>query len=130
MSPYSIYLNRLAQGVIPIKEGLLWFSTLNEQERDKVMHNLNLCIHQSHPTKADIELGIENSDLKDTYSPCVLIRKKHFNLVRQKVLNFTDLDQERAFELFVHVFSVADTRRRTEICKGKCTHEWHNLESI
>lgn len=130
MSPDTIYLNRLAQGTIPISEGMTWFSSLNQDERSKVMLSLNLCIHQSHPTKDDIELGIANSKLKDTYSPCVLIRKKHFNLVRQKVLNFTGLDQERAFELFLHVFSVADTRRRTEICKGKCTHEWHNLESI
>jgi len=130
MSPNVLFINRLAQGIIPISQGLSWFSGLGEEERSKVMSDLNLCIHQSHPTKIDIEIGIKNSELKDTYSPCVLIRKKPFNLVRQKVLNFTDLDQERAFELFIHVFSVADTRRRIEICKGVCTHDWHHLEKI
>lgn len=67
------------------------------------------------------------SRLRDTYSPCVVVLRKHFNEARQKVLSMSELDQRRAFQLFVSIFAVADARRRTVQCRDGRTHEWHHL---
>lgn len=91
------------------------------------MRALDKCISPSHPNHEDIENGIVRSGLKTTYSFCVLIRKKLFNEVRQKVLNMTGLDQYRSFVLLISVFSEADKRRKNEQCIDGCTHEWHNM---
>ncbi len=127
MNQIEIAINKIAQGIIPIEDGMEWFASENEESKSEIMRALDLCIFQSHPNEEDIENGIEKSGLKETYSPCVLIRKKPFNDVRQKVLNMSGLDQMRSFKLLITVFGVADERRRNEQCIGGCTHDWHNL---
>ena len=113
-----------------LDEGLSWFDQSNPIERKDIMKSLDLCIFQSHPTPEDIEEGIKCSGLKETYSPCVLIRKKPFNEVRQKILRMAELDQRRAFVLLISVFGAADKRRRETQCKDGCSHEWHNLNGL
>jgi hypothetical protein len=127
MNDIEIAINKIAQGIIPIEEGMDWFASASEEFKSEIMRTLGLCMFQSHPNEADIENGIVKSELKETYSPCVLIRKKPFNEVLQKVLNMSGLDQMRSFKLLVTVFSVADERRRNKQCIGGCTHDWHNL---
>lgn len=127
MNETELKINKLAQELIPLEEGLAWYDEADSESRNKIMKALDLCIFQSHPTKEDIEKGIEKSGLKETYSPCVLIRKKPLNEARQKVLNMPSLDKRRGFVLFLSIFGVADKRRRETQCKGGCTHEWHNI---
>lgn len=127
MNEREITINKIAQGIIPLAEGLEWFQSSDENTRSEIMRTLDLCIYQSHPNKDDIEKGIEKSGLKSTYSPCILIQTKPFNEVRRKVLRMSGIDQDRSFRLFVTVFSVADERRRKEQCAGGCAHDWHNL---
>ena len=127
MNETEIAINKIAQGIIPIEDGMEWFASASDETKSEIMRALDLCIFQSHPNKEDIENGIAKSGLKETYSPCVLIRKKPFNDVRQKVLNMSGLDQMRSFKLLINVFGVADERRRNEQCIGGCTHDWHNL---
>ncbi len=123
-------INRLAQSLDSEELGFEWFDSSSEQERNEIMKALDLCIFQSHPTSEDIEQGIKKSGLKETFSPCVLVRKRPFNAARRKVLGMTDLDQKRAFRLFMAIFSVADERRRKTQCKNGCTHDWHNLQAL
>lgn len=111
----------------PIEEGIAWFNESGPEQREDILRALNMCIFQSHPTEEDIKDGIAESGLKETYSPCVLVLRKPFNLARQKAMSLTGLDQERAFRLFLFIFSVADRRRRETQCKGGCSHDWHNL---
>ncbi|WP_185230341.1 DUF5958 family protein [Teredinibacter franksiae] len=127
MNEREISINKIAQGLIPLEQGMEWFQSSDEETRTEIMKTLDLCIYQSHPSKEDIEKGIVASGLKNTYSPCVLIRVKPFNEVRRKVLRMSGIDQIRSFKLFVNVFSVADERRRKEQCESGCTHDWHNL---
>ena len=130
MNVHEISINKIAQGIIPLEQGMEWFQSSNDETRIKIMKTLDLCIYQSHPSKEDIEKGIELSGLKTTYSPCVIIRVKPFNEVRQKVLRMSGIDQIRSFKLFVNIFSVADARRRKEQCVNGCTHDWHNLQKL
>ncbi|VAW77752.1 hypothetical protein MNBD_GAMMA12-3207 [hydrothermal vent metagenome] len=127
MNETELKINKLAQGLIPFEEGLAWYDESDAEFRNKIMKVLDLCIYQSHPTNEDIEEGIKESGLKETYSPCVLVRKKPFNDVRQKVLNMPEPDLRRSFILFLSIFGAADKHRRETLCKGGCTHEWHNI---
>lgn len=74
MRDIELTINRLAQDLIPLKDGIEWFSKSSEAERKEIMHSLDNCIFQSHPSVEDIELGTIKSGLKETFSPCVLIR--------------------------------------------------------
>lgn len=130
MNSHELRINRLAQGLEPVEAGISWFNQSASVQRLEIMRALDLCIFQSHPTKEDVKSGIAKSGLKDTCSPCIVVQRKPFNLARQKVLSMTGLDQERAFRLFLSIFSVADRRRRETQCKGGCTHEWHNLQIL
>ena len=130
MNECEISINKIAQGLIPLEQGMEWFQSSDDETRAEIMKALDLCIYQSHPSKEDIEKGIVLSGLKTTYSPCVLIRVKPFNEVRRKVLRMSGIDQIRSFKLFVNVFSVAGARRRKEQCENGCTHDWHNLQKL
>ncbi|MDN3649605.1 DUF5958 family protein [Reinekea marina] len=116
--------------MIPLKDGFEWFSNSSDAKKNEIMKSLDYCIYQSHPTVKDIEEGLIKSNLKETYSPCVLIRKKPFSEVRQKVLRMNGLDQERSFKLLLSVFSVADERRRKTQCIDGCDHEWHQISGL
>ena len=129
MNSHQRTINELAQGIKPWDEGIVWFENANAEERDQIMRAMDLCIFQSHPTTEEIEQGIAKSHLKPTYSPCIVVVKKHFNEARQKILGMRGIDQMRAFQLFLAIFSVADQRRRETECTKGCSHEWHNLEN-
>jgi hypothetical protein len=127
MNERELKINQIAQGLISLEDGLKWFDGVTADSRTDIMRSLDLCIFQSHPSIDDIEQGIKKSGLKESYSPCVLIRKKPFNQVMQKILAMPELDLRRGFILLISVFSVADSRRRMTQCKGECGHDWHNI---
>ena len=127
MNETELKINKIAQGLISLDEGLAWYDESEADSRNEIMKALDLCIFQSHPTKEDVEKGIKKSGLKETYSPCVLARIKPFNEARQKLLNMPEPDRRRGFILFLSIFSVADKRRRETCCKDGCAHEWHNI---
>ncbi len=122
-------INKLAQGLMPIEDGIKLFANASELDKTEIMKALNLCVFQSHPTESDIEKGILLSGLKPTYSPCVIVTRKPFNEARAKAMGLKGIDRERAFLLFVSIFLVADQRRRETECKDGCSHEWHNLSN-
>ncbi|MDH5229501.1 MAG: DUF5958 family protein [Gammaproteobacteria bacterium] len=130
MNDRELYINKLAQGFASIEDGMKWFEASDDVQKQDIMRSLDMCIFQSHPTTEDIVQGIKFSKLKETYSPCVLVKEKPLNEARQKVLGMRGLDQERAFKLFVAIFSNADKRRRDSECNGGCSHEWHNNEGL
>jgi hypothetical protein len=130
MRESELTINKLAQGIIPPEEGLKWFLNSTDVEKNEIMRSLDSCVFQSHPTANDIELGLIKSSLKETYSPCVLIRKKPFNEARSKISKMNGLDQERSFILLLSIFSVADEQRRKTQCINGCTHEWHHISGL
>ncbi|WP_020413330.1 DUF5958 family protein [Microbulbifer variabilis] len=130
MERYEVTINRIAQGEIPIEEGIEWFKALPEEEQHKALRGMNLCIHQSHPRELEIEEGIKLSGLKETYTPCVIMRKNTFNSARAKVLALPSHEWLKAFRLWLAIFTIADSRRRSTDCQAGCDHWWHNLEML
>ncbi|TAK64946.1 DUF5958 family protein [Methylobacter sp.] len=127
MNETELKINRIVQGVVSLNEGLAWYDESDLNLQNEIMRALDRCVSQAHPTKEDIEAGLKESGLKETYSPCVLVKNKPFNEVRQKILNMCEPDKRRGFVLLLSVFRVADKRRRESQCKDGCTHEWHNI---
>ncbi|WP_020413312.1 DUF5958 family protein [Microbulbifer variabilis] len=130
MDRYEVTINRIAQGEISIEEGIKWFKALPEQEKYKALRGMNLCIHQSHPRESEIEEGIKLSGLKGTYTSCVIMRKNTFNNARAKILALPCQEWLKAFKLWLTIFTIAGSHRRSTDCQAGCDHWWHNLEKL
>lgn len=68
----DIALNQFAQSVRPIGDLLSPFSNLTENERRMVLWRLRDLIWQSKPIDTYVELAIQDSALRPTFTPCVL----------------------------------------------------------
>ena len=130
MNEIEVKLNRVAQGYLSKESAIGWFSSENEISQKEILQSLNLCIHQSHPTEAEIEKGISESGLKETYTPCVIMRSNNFMNARRKILGLPANEWVKSFTLWLYIFCIADARRRATDCKNGCDHWWHNLSKL
>jgi hypothetical protein len=129
MGPSAVRLNRIAQGTVPLEEGLAWFEGLDASDRFAVLRELASYCHQAHPHLEEGALAIERSGLKPTFTPCVLLQKAI--VPERAVWRIAALptdEQLKAFRLLMTLLTIADARRRATQCKDGCSHEWHALE--
>lgn len=113
--------------MIPFEEGMKWFENLEEAEQVLLLHDLAICYAQSHPTDEIVELGLQKSKLKPTFTPCVIILKFRMREALVKIMELPKSERIKSFCLLLSVFSIADKVRRDQYCKDGCEHEWHNL---
>ena len=130
MNEFELTINKISQSYITKEDGLAWFLNSSEDDRKSILENLNLCLHQSHPYESEIEEGIFSSGLKETYTPCAILRSNSFSNARLKTLNLPPHEWVKIFTLWITIFSIADTRRRKTECRDGCDHYWHNLEKL
>lgn len=130
MNEFELIINKISQSFISREDGIAWFLGSSEEIQKDILSKLNLCLHQSHPNESEIEEGIVNSGLKETYTPCVILRSNNFTNARHKTLNLPSHEWGKVFTLWIIIFSIADTRRRKTECKDGCDHYWHNLEKL
>lgn len=125
---YEININRAAQGFIDRDQIVRWFKLLPPESKMEALNNLHYCVKQSHPIKGEVEMAISLSQLKSTFTPCILLKsvdipEKIFN----KIIALPEDEQEKSFLLLLSLFTVADKRRRETHCLNGCSHEWHNI---
>jgi len=75
MNEIEIKINKIAQDFIEINSGIQWFEEQDSSEKKKIIRTLNLFIQQSHPRRDEIDAAIQDSGLKETFTPCVIIKK-------------------------------------------------------
>jgi hypothetical protein len=124
----EIRLNRLAQGYSLLVDGVAWFGLLGRDDQREVLRVLGQLCVQVHPRAPEVDLAIEQAQLKPSFTPCVLLRgaaRPERAIVQ--ILSLPPVEWTKSFALLASLFSVADTRRRKTTCKDGCTHEWHNL---
>jgi hypothetical protein len=134
----AIALNQGAQGVKTLDELTLWFEQFELIGQKEVLRQLLLFISQAgFLQKTDAENATTLSQLKRTYTPCVLITKDDCCQQLSKIINLPSNEYRKAFRLLAALFFIIDNRRRDLSCKGQCRHWWHcdlsvpeNLESI
>lgn len=129
----EIFLNQLAQGIRPLKEGDIWFSTLMEDVQRDVLQTLVVFAIQAGAVGVDAESAIRASSLLSTYTPCVLLMKaaeldpKGGGELRQRlaqILNLPATERRKSFKLLVSLLGIADKRRRAK-CGLPERHWWH-----
>ncbi len=130
MNKTELQLNKIAQGFIRFKDGIDWFDESDLDKKKDILHSLSVILTQSHPTSDEVEIGINRSKLKRTYTPCVLMVEKPFNEAVARIRNLPQNEWRKAFLLWLSILSIADKRRRETECSDGCTHEWHNIGNL
>lgn len=110
----EILVNRFGQDLI--KEDLLIeiFNNLKLEAKRAFLSDLIYLILQSKVSKLDIQTAISNSNLKASFTPCVMLRKgvDSFNLFKISRLPETELT--KVFILYLNLFKVGYKRRWME----------------
>ena len=121
---YQIFINQLSQGIHSVEEGIGWFEELTNQEQFEVIETLIFFLLQAGAVGSDVETAISESGMKSTFTPCQLLLKAHReeprgnHLMKQiliyKVLGLPANERLKTFRLLVHLFRVADIRKRAK----------------
>jgi hypothetical protein len=128
VTPRELKLNQIAQGLIAWDAGVEWFEACTEAEKSVILRELGFIVNQAHPLVAEVQRAIEKSGLMSTFTPCVLALKSNPpERAINKIITLPEPERLKSFKLLLALFSIADLRRRSTVCKGGCTHEWHNL---
>jgi hypothetical protein len=128
LSGTELQLNRIAQGMVSVPDGVSWFEALAQQEQQVVLRTLAYITSQSHPLPAEVEPAIAQARLKPTFTPCVMVRKAPLPEKGCQSLPGLPSDEwVKSFRLMIALFTLADRRRRETWCRNGCDHDWHNL---
>ena len=128
LSSTELQLNRIAQNLVPVKEGIEWFVALAQEEQRSVLSALAYITSQSHPLASEVEPAIAEAGLKPTFTPCVMVLKApRPEKGCQRLPGLPPDEWVKSFRLMIALFALADRRRRETSCRNGCTHDWHNL---
>ena len=130
LSAHEIQLNRIAQGMMPVKEGVAWFEGLSPDDQRAVLRTLAFMTEQAHPHSAEVPVAIEEAGLKATFTPCVIVLRAR--LPEKGCVRLPSLPRHewsKSFRLMLALFTLADRRRWKISCQNGCMHPWHNLPS-
>jgi hypothetical protein len=120
----EIYLNQLAQGVLPVSAGVEWFGQHEASDQLDILRSLYYFVIQSGATKTDAENAVALSGLRASYTPCVLIVKGRISEQISKILQLPKEEYTKSFRLLVSLLSISDAKRRAG-CGEDCSHWWH-----
>ena len=118
----QILLNQIAQDVRPLQDAEKLMS--DDSWSEVIWNSLMWMVCQAHPTRVDVEEGIEASGLKSTYTPCVLLLKEQGQFQIQKIISLPKNEWNKSLSLLVSVFGVSGGKRRIQ-CGVQCNHGWH-----
>ncbi|MCG8336264.1 MAG: DUF5958 family protein [Proteobacteria bacterium] len=130
MNEIQIKLNKIAQDIITLDSGIVWFESYEKNEKLQILHFIALMISQSHPRPEEVDIALKQSGLKETFTPCVLVREKTLKEALTGILELPENEYRKSFILCINIFKVADERRRNTECKNGCSHWWHNLNRL
>jgi hypothetical protein len=108
----EILINQYGQGLAEIERLISLFEDFdNDNKRIFLNEFLYWFVIQSKPKEEDIGLAITTSKLKQTYTPCVLLRKGVAPHNLQKILELPDNELKKVFILLLNLFKIAYNRR-------------------
>ena len=90
MNEYVEKLNLIAQQRIAFEDGLSWFEGFKRSEKLGILGSLNICVGQAHPTISDLRPAINLVGIKESYTPCVMIKNEVKGLSSIKGLDGLD----------------------------------------
>ncbi|WP_299178028.1 DUF5958 family protein [uncultured Chryseobacterium sp.] len=110
----QIFINKYGQGLIDIEPLKKMFFNLNPSEKRKYLNGILFLILQSKPNNNDTDQAITISNLKPTYTPCVLLKKGVAQHQLEKIIMLTDNELNKVYILFMNLFKIAYFRRFLE----------------
>ncbi|WP_420349631.1 DUF5958 family protein [Pelagibius sp.] len=129
----EIYLNQLAQGIVPMSTGAGWFEEQDDERQVDVLRALAVFAREAGTTGEAAAAAIQQSKLRPTFTPCVIMAKAaeqdslgsgSIRRAFAKIISLPASERQKSFALLVALLRVADDRRRHNC--GACTrHWWH-----
>lgn len=107
----QVALNQFAQSLQTADNLLNRFSGLNLECKRSFLLQFSGMIQQTKPVDADVELAIEESRLKPTFTPCVLLCTHRLKIGIPKVLALPSDELSKAYVLLMYIFKRAYLRR-------------------
>ncbi|ABQ06677.1 DUF5958 family protein [Flavobacterium johnsoniae] len=120
----EIQVNKFGQNLVEINDLSNVFSLLTLNEKKEFLNDILFLIMQSKPKEEDIENAIKESNLKKTYTPCILIQKGVANHNLKKLLELPENEINKSFILLLHLFKISYSRR-FEIEKNDENKWWY-----
>lgn len=120
----EIILNQFAQSVRTSDDLLKRFSKFTADNKRIFLIGLSYLIFQSKPIDEDVESAIDESNLKPTFTPCVLLRTHRLVIGIPKVINLPHDELNKSYVLLLHLFKCAYLRRY-EVEKGTNDKWWY-----
>ena len=108
---HEILINKYGQDLIDLDQLVLLYKSFGEDYKRSFIHGLITLIMQSKPKKEDIKIAICNSCLKESYTPCVLLKKDLSQSNLYKFGGLPSYELEKTVVLFLNLFRVAYKRR-------------------
>jgi hypothetical protein len=110
---HEILVNKYGQDIVGIEPLLLIFERFEISSKKDFLNDIVFLILQSKPQEEDIEPAIEESGLKSTYTPCVLLKKGVANNNLQRLVDLPNDELKKVFVLLFNLFRIAYKRRFT-----------------
>jgi hypothetical protein len=106
-----ILINRFGQGLVSFSDMIKYFTNCEVLQKRNYLKELANLIIQNKVNDSDIDLAILLSNLKPSYTPCVIIKKgiKWVNL--EAIINLPDYELIKSYSLFLGLFMVGYKRR-------------------
>ena len=131
MHPFFLAINRAAQTPNALESICRWFENLASADRCMALDFLSGACQQAHPLANEGTEAIVMSGMKPTFTPCVMLSKVQFPERAVHCIAALPADEQiKSFRLLFCLFAIADQRRREQMCRGSCSHDWHNLSPI
>lgn len=121
----EILINKYGQYLINENDILVYFNKLTDIQKKEYLLDLIELILQSKPMYSDIDAVIKSSQLRPTYTACVLIRKGIKYSILKKIAELPSFEQSKSLVLFLNLFRIAYQRRFDEE-KKQCNKWWYS----
>lgn len=121
----EIILNKWGQKLIQIEEIINVFTLFSLEEKRKYLTDLSHLILQSKPEINDKDEAIKTSNLKSTFTPCILLQKNGLKLFSfEVIIELPENELVKSLKLFLSLFLIA-YNRRFEVEKNDINKWWY-----
>lgn len=110
----EILINQYGQGIAHIDSLVSLFSSMDKDLQKAFLMHLLTLIQQPKPRNEDIQLAIQESKLRTTFTPCVMLKKGVAIHNLMTLINLPENELQKTFILLLSLFKIAYQRRYTE----------------
>ena len=119
---YEILINKYGQEIIDNKSILTLFESFEFEDQKDFLKEILFLVIQSKPQQEDIDSAIIDSELKHTFTPCIILKKGISNSNLEKLINLPQNEFKKVVTLLLSLFKIA--YKRGFIIEKNNPHKW------